>query len=316
MDARRHIETLFLPILLTAAPGCILGNRPMLVHTGSRNDQLTLYLDGAGNYGFGKESVPLGLADAGYQGHVQHYIWTTYLGAVMDQVYYSHNRREGQKLARRIEAFLDEHPDGQLNIVALSAGTGIAVFALEELQPGYQIENAVLLSSSLSSDYDLTRAIGHVRGYIYFFWSPKDPVLRGVVPWLGTVDRASRHTPAAGAWGAVPPLNASAKTRQLYRDHVRNRQWYPEVSQGPWRLYHAGSIDRDVIRDLVAPVLLHTPPRPANEPKNAASPPVPRTPPAPAERPPVARTRPASLAPKSGPAPSRRIPAEGSRGAP
>ena len=94
-NIRRNIATFCLALLALCVPGCILGNRPALVQVGSRADQITYYLDGAGNYGFGKETVPLGLADGGYEGHVQHYIWTTYLGAVVDQISVNHNRREG-----------------------------------------------------------------------------------------------------------------------------------------------------------------------------------------------------------------------------
>jgi len=234
----------------------VLGNRPTFVHTGSRPDKIAFYLDGAGNYGFGKESVPLGLADGGYQGHVEHYIWTTYLGPVVDQIYLQHNRREGANLARRIEEHLLRYPNGEVNLVALSAGTGVAVFAMEALRPGLEVDNVVLLSSSLSSDYDLTRALGHVRGGMWFFWSPNDPILQGVVPIVGTVDRSPEDSPPAGTWGAHLPRGASDKTRALYQKKLHNQQWTPDSESGPLKLRHAGSIDRGVIRNLVAPILV------------------------------------------------------------
>lgn len=268
MDARRLSFALILATTVITGPGCILGHRPTFVQRGTRPDLKTFYLDGAGNYGFGKETVPLGLADGGYQGHVEHYIWTTHLGTIMDQMWYSHNRSEGRKLARTIESYLSTHPGGQVNIIALSAGTGVATFALEELRPGYSVENAIMLSSSLSADYDLSKAIPKVNGGIYFFWSPKDPVLRGVVPILGTVDQSSRETPAAGLWGAATPLHAPASTRQLYRDRVRNVQWFPETDRLWWQwlnLRHAGSVSRDAIRTMVAPVLVRSS-RPASIP--------------------------------------------------
>ncbi|MGB9626363.1 MAG: hypothetical protein ACPMAQ_16035, partial [Phycisphaerae bacterium] len=188
-------------------------------------------------------------------GHVEHYIWTTYLGPLVDQLSYNHNRREGRALARKIEAYLDAKPGADVNIIALSAGTGVAVFALEELRPGYTVDHVVLLSSSLSSNYDLTRALRRTRGGIYFFWSPDDPVLQGVVPIVGTVDRADAAP--AGTWGATLPYHASAETRQLYYERVHNIRWSPEsFLSDPLRLQHAGSISRSVIRDKVAPILL------------------------------------------------------------
>lgn len=244
-------------LLLACAPGCILGSRPTLVQVGTRDDQRTFYLDGAGNYGFGKESVPLGLADGGYEGHVEHYIWTTYLGAIVDQVSVNHNRREGHKLAARIRQFLDMRPNGEVNLIGLSAGTGIIVFALESLDPKYRVQNVVMLSSSLSADYDLTVALRRVNGGIYFFWSPDDPILAEVVPLVGTVDRSSRSNSPAGIWGARMPFGASQATRDLYARKVHNIRWYPEPLIGPLKLRHAGSISRSHIRDLVAPILVH-----------------------------------------------------------
>lgn len=255
MNLQRPIACICLALIAGAVSGCFLGNRPTFVHKGSRDDEKTFYLDGAGNYGFGKESVPLGLADGGYKGHVEHFIWTTYLGPLVDQMSYNHNHREGRTLARKIEAYLDTKPSADVNIIALSAGTGVAVFALEELRPGYSIDHVVLLSSSLSSDYDLRLALQHVKGGIYFFWSPDDPVLQGVVPLVGTVDRA--ESAPAGAWGATPPHKASNETRQLYYQRVHNIRWTPEsFMSNPLKLQHAGTISRDFIRAKVAPILV------------------------------------------------------------
>ncbi len=306
MNVWRNIVAAGLALALCGASGCVLGNRPTLVRTGTRADEVTFYLDGAGNYGFGKESVPLGLADGGYEGHVQHYIWTTYLGPVLDQVYLSHNRNEGRQLAQRIEEHLDRYPTGRVNLIALSAGTGVAVFALESLRPTYFVDNVVLLSSSLSSGYDLTTALQRVRGGIYFFWSPDDPILEGFVPIIGTVDRTYDSTPA-GIWGARLPRGASEETRELYRRHVFNRRWSPSAIRGPFKLQHAGSISRSVIQKLVAPILVAGPTTPAQTGQPAQKPPAPTM-----TLPP--RTQPGSVPPsRTGPAPTRPAPRATSR---
>lgn len=240
-------------------PGCIIGNRPNFVEPkATRPDQRTYFLDGAGNYGFGKETVPLGLADAGYQGFVEHFIWTTYLGPVLDQIDVTHNRRKGAELARRIEGFLRRYPDGQVSIIGLSAGSGVAIFAVEALRSNYKIDHVVMLDSSLSANYDLSPALTHVRGGIYFLWSPDDPVLREVVPVLGTVDRSSERVLPAGVYGARLPRNATKETVNLYRK-VHNIPWHPRPLVGPVTLQHGGSISRSVICDIVAPIILRRP---------------------------------------------------------
>lgn len=258
MDARKIIVAFGLMLAVNACTGCVLGNRPTLIQTGTREDDITFYLDGAGNFGFGKESVPLGLRDGGYQGVFEHFIWTTYLGPGLDQGSYRFNRFRARQLAKRIQQHYDRYPGGRVNVIGLSAGSGVAIFAMEELSAGYNVDNVVMLSSSLSSEYDLTAALAHVRGGVYVLWSPKDPILRGMVPIVGTVDRASRSTPAAGVWGAMPPLNATAQTRQAYREKVHNIQWHPDAIQGPVRLQHAGSCSRDIVRELVAPIIRGT----------------------------------------------------------
>jgi pimeloyl-ACP methyl ester carboxylesterase len=233
-----------------------LGNRPTFVHTSAIADEKTFFLDGAGNFGFGKETVPLGLADAGYHGQVEHFIWTTYWGPIYDQMSITHNRRKAAELARQIEAHLDLHPSGKVNIIALSAGSGVAVFALEVLGSDYRVDNVVLLSSSLSAEYDLTRALKHVRGGMYFFWSPDDPILKRLVPIVGSVDQEGSTPLAAGVAGASPPVRASRETMQLYRQRVHNVKWEPEILVGPVKYWHAGSITRSMIRELVAPIIV------------------------------------------------------------
>lgn len=253
------LEAIVAAVLLLTASGCILGNRPQLVRGGDAANQKTFYLDGAGNLGFGKETVPLGLADGGYQGDVEHFIWTTYLGPLMDQMIYSHNRYQGRRLADRIAAYLDKNPGASVNLIGLSAGSGVAVFALERLPAKYQVDNLILLSSSLSADYDMTRALRRVRGGAYFFWSPDDPILQGFMPLVGTVDRENTSR-VAGLIGARLPANAPRDTRQWYMTKVHNVRWYPHGSVGPIQLRHAGTTDRSFVREMVAPILVRSAP--------------------------------------------------------
>jgi len=252
---RHAIMGLVTAVLLSSGSGCILGNRPQFVRGGSDPNQRTWYLDGAGNLGFGKETVPLGLEDGGYQGQFKHFIWATYLGPIVDQMVISYNRRQGTVLAKEIAKYLDEHPGASVNIIGLSAGTGIAVFALEALPSKYQVDNVIMLSSSLSAEYDLSRALRRVRGGIYFFWSPDDPVLKGVVPLVGTVDR-EYTSQVAGLVGARVPPSASRQTREAYAARVHNYRWYPHGGVGPIKLRHAGTTDRAFIREMVAPILV------------------------------------------------------------
>ena len=241
-----------------AGSGCILGSRPQLIGGGSDEHGAVYYLDGAGNLGFGKETVPLGLSDAGYRGAFHHFIWTSYLGISTDQTWLTHNKKKGRRLAEKIQDHLTKYPDAEVHIIALSAGTGVATWALEALPSRYQVSNVVMLSSSLSSSYDLTRALKRVRGQMYFYYSPDDPVLSGVVPMVGSVDRTS--STVAGVTGARIPYRASPETRWLYQQKVKNVSWQPQAMQLP----HAGTTERGFIRDMVGPIIVGSSRAPAS----------------------------------------------------
>jgi pimeloyl-ACP methyl ester carboxylesterase len=85
-------------------------------------------------------------------------------------------------------------------IVGHSGGGGVAVFAAEALadMPGdHRVEGLVLLSSSISSAYDLTRALGRCRKGLVNFYNPDDTALLGVgTAVMGNVDGG--HGPSAG----------------------------------------------------------------------------------------------------------------------
>lgn len=275
---RINVARLLIAAIMVMTSGCILGNRPTFVPGGADTTEITYYLDGAGNYGFGKETVPLGLMDGGYNGQIEHFIWTSYLGPLTDQIAYPVNRMRAQQLANKIRDHIDRHPRGTVNIIGLSAGSGIATFALERLPTKYRVDNVIMLSSSLSARYDLSRALRRVRGGIYFFWSPNDPILGSLVPIVGTVD--GEHTSqVAGVVGARLPPAVSREERELYTK-VHNVRWYTNEIGGPLKLQHAGTTDRTFVRDMVAPIIVRKqvrvpatpPPRPSTRPASASHP--------------------------------------------
>src|SRR5207244_4975619 len=97
-------------------------------------------------------------------------------------------------------------PHRRIIITSHSAGTGIAVWALENLPDNVQIATLLMMQSALSPTYDLSKALAHVRGQAYSFWSILDPVVGGGTKLLGTVDRV--NTEAAGHVGFISPKSA------------------------------------------------------------------------------------------------------------
>jgi hypothetical protein len=204
------------------------------------------YMDGAGNWGFGVVDVPEGLASAGYKGDVEIFVWTSSFSPAVDQVNIIGNKLRASLLSGKIRDYLRRQPGQSVHLIALSAGTGIAVWAIEGLPDGVMIDNLVLLGSSLSYNYDMSKALRHVRGKVYVFYSAHDEVLTTAVPALGTVDRT--HEDSAGLVGLHPSDGDS--------DKIVNVRWSQEYSRYGWTGAHTDATGRMFIQHVVAPQIL------------------------------------------------------------
>jgi len=199
------------------------------------------YIDGAGNWGFGQLAVPQGLREAGYRGRIATYRWSATLNPLLDQtVFRAVARAQGRKLAREIEHYLAEYPNNEVHLIALSAGTGVAVWACEHLTPPAKIGNVILLSSSLSSEYEMSKALANVRGTIFVYYSPNDGVLGGPVQVLGTIDGALGSHPA----GLVGLRGLSSK--------IRNIPWTRRYEAYGWTGTHVSAVHHDFVRHVLS----------------------------------------------------------------
>jgi hypothetical protein len=202
----------------------------------------TYYLDGAGNWGFGIADVPAGLRNANYKGNIEAYIWTSSFNPAVDQVNIPMNKMRALILTGKIEGYLRRWPNNDVNLIALSAGTGIAVWAVEGLKPPYQVNNLVLLGSSLSENYDMTKALRNIKGKVYVYYSPHDEVLGGMVRAIGTVDRGG--TESAGLGGLHPPGGGRGK--------IVNVGWRPEYEQYGWTGSHTDATSEPFVRRYIS----------------------------------------------------------------
>ncbi len=225
--------------------------------TGGRG--VVIYLDGAGggnplvDWG---EQVKEGLRLAGYGGAIREYEWQTRLGALADQwASERYKRDQARQVAERIVVIRREHPGEPLYLMALSAGTAVAVFALEALPPSVQVTDVVLLSSSMSADYDLTRALQHVRGRMYVTLSHRDDVLKVLVPLFGTADRQFEGRRIAGLQGFAVPAGADERVRRLYC-RIEYIRWTPRYGSDDDFGAHLETTVPEFIANVVAPRML------------------------------------------------------------
>lgn len=175
----------------------------------------TWYIDGAGNWGFGAFGVPNGLKERGYKGAVTNHRWSLTFNPALDQTLRFIARESGRQLGKEITRYLRETPNADANIIALSAGTGVGIWAIENVAPPYKVNNYVLTGSSLSSRYDLRPALANMKGKIICYYTSSDPVLDGPVRALGTID--GTFDDSAGLVGLKGPGANSANVVNIAR---------------------------------------------------------------------------------------------------
>lgn len=198
----------------------------------------TWYIDGAGNWGFGAVGVPKGLEDRGYAGAVSNHRWSLTLNPALDQTLRFIARGSGDLLGREITNYLRRYPKAKANIIALSAGTGVGIWAIENVKPPYKVNNYIMVGSSLSSRYDVSKALNNMKGKIYVYHTSSDPVLQGPVRTLGTID--GTFDDSAGLVGLRGPGSKSGRVVNI----GRTRQ---HASLG-WTGGHADCVTRRFVR--------------------------------------------------------------------
>lgn len=202
----------------------------------------TWYIDGAGNWGFGALDVPMGLKDKGYQGAVTNHRWSLTFNPALDQTLRFIAKGSGQGLGREISDYLERNPGAEANIIALSAGTGVAVWAAETIRPPLKMNNMILVGSSISSKYDMRKALGNMKGKVYVYYASTDPVLSGPVRILGTID--GTFDDSAGLVGLRGPGYSSGM--------IVNIGWTSRYSSLGWTGGHADCVNRKFVAGEMA----------------------------------------------------------------
>jgi hypothetical protein len=198
----------------------------------------TWYIDGAGNWGFGVADVPIGLEEAGYQGQVSNYHWSLTMNPALDQTLRFIAIGSGGVLGADISDYLKRNPDADANIIALSAGTGVAMWAAESIKPPYKLNNLILVGSSISNKYDIRKALNNMKGDIYVFYASSDPILQGPVRLLGTID--GQFDDSAGLVGLHGPGSNTGR--------VHNIGWTSRYAALGWTGGHADCTNRRFVK--------------------------------------------------------------------
>lgn len=202
-------------------------------------------------------SARRGLVQAGYKGLFGPFRWQTGLGVAADHTStVAYKQAMAGKLAERIAQHRTEFPDDPVYVAGLSAGCAVVIYALEALPHTVSVDQVFLLSSSVSAEYDLSRALKHVDGRIYATTSPKDAVLRDLVTIVGTADRKAKGGAISGLEGFRPPAGASQELRSAYQAKVVNIPWRPEFASYGNRGGHTDVAAEKFVQHFLAPLVV------------------------------------------------------------
>ena len=194
-------------------------------------------------------NVALGLADAGVQSCIEVIDWTT--GLLPLAPYHLRSRRLHERGACRIAAHisecLDAYPRRPLHLIGHSGGGGMALYALDRLDPGRRVTSAFLLGPAVSPGFDVRPALVKTACGIRNYYSRLDCLFLGAVTSLfGTVD--GRHRFSAGAVGFD---NSSSATDGEPR--LDQREFHPGMVSQFHLGGHFGWTNRVFVAEEIAP---------------------------------------------------------------
>lgn len=213
------------------------------------------YLDGAGGGTAEKNwagGVAEGMREGGYKGAGEMVSWETGEGLLADQTAsVAFKKSKARKVSKKIIQYQKEYPGAPVHLLGFSAGTGEAIYALEELPLPAQVHNVVLLGTSISRHHDMTEALKRVKGKVYVFLSQHDGMIGLGSQIMGTTDR-KRHDASAGIKGFSIPEGASQDTIGLYREKLINIPYSKDYRKDGNKGHHFDNVKEEFIRDYVA----------------------------------------------------------------
>lgn len=202
---------------------------------------LVVVLPGIEGRSVANENIRDGILATGTDRAITIYSWgrpVPGVGMLLNQMDAVGNRVAGRNLAQYIGNYLSEYPGRPVHIVGHSGGGGVAVFAAEEMPTGRQVNGLVLLSASISANYDLSRALGNCSAGIVNFYNPDDTALLGVGTAIaGNVDGG--HGASAGQAGFTrnyPRLYSRAVSGYGDPHFAATRVGFVRREVAPWAL--------------------------------------------------------------------------------
>lgn len=203
-----------------------------------------------------------GLTEGGVTSEMVMYDWTGKDPGIRALLSRKKNEQHAQIVADQITQVYRADPTRPIQVTAHSGGTGIAVWALEKLPEDVVVESVLLLAPALSPEYDLSRALRHVRLSMFAFTSRYDIAVLGAGTRLfGTIDGVKSD--AAGLVGFVRPDSADRTQYVKLVAMPYDAEWVDIGNIGD----HIGPMSEEFAKEFLAPILLTgNVPAPATQP--------------------------------------------------
>jgi pimeloyl-ACP methyl ester carboxylesterase len=207
--------------------------------------------NGAGNFQATTTAIQNVVSEDMLPLNVHTFDWSHGNGRILaDQMGYEYSVEQGQRMAGEVMCYHALHPGTRIHVCGHSAGCLVAVKAVESLPAGV-VDRLILLSPSLSVDYDIRPSLERVGCGVYVFHSRHDCLYLGMFTCLlGTSDRL--HQPTSGRFGfAVDPSALDPALRgKLYQ-----RAWQPDDQALGNKGGHFGNYQAAFLRAHVIPLL-------------------------------------------------------------
>jgi hypothetical protein len=220
-----------------------------IVSAAPTTQPLLLHVPGIGGHLPLDDHLIAGLHDGGIDGWLEIHDWTGPDRGLNALLQTNRHAEQSTLLAKFITEKARKYPDIHIMLTSHSGGCGIAAWALEKLPDDIVIDTWVQMQSALSPEYDLSKALTHVRR-AYSFRSDLDTVVLGTgTKALGTID--GEKSESAGKVGYTTPESADAEQYKKLQQFAYEESWMRFDDIGD----HIGPMTYRFARFMIAPLL-------------------------------------------------------------
>lgn len=209
-----------------------------------------LHLPGVSGESVVDHTLVRGFKDGHLDADVEIYDWTDHDPGVPALQAIGRNKKHAMKIATKLTEKFRADPRITMIVTSHSGGAGLAAWVLEDLPPDVKVRRALFIAPALSQDYDLSRALTHVRDKAYVFYSVSDSViLNAGTKVFGTIDGV--YGVAAGYSGFIAPKTADATEYAKLVQIPYDPAWARLGHFGD----HIGPMATPFSRDVLVPLL-------------------------------------------------------------